>query len=69
MGYRFYLLKEKPARKDFKMNQIKEVVRWLSVECGSLFENGQPVLLEGGKIGKGADYTAPDLSRFVGGGA
>jgi predicted HAD superfamily Cof-like phosphohydrolase len=33
----------------------------------SKFENGQPVFLEGGKIGKGADYLAPDLSRFVGG--
>lgn len=34
----------------------------------SKFENGAPVFLEGGKIGKGADYLAPDLSRFVGGG-
>jgi predicted HAD superfamily Cof-like phosphohydrolase len=33
----------------------------------SKFENGHPVFLEGGKIGKGADYLAPDLSRFVGG--
>ena len=33
----------------------------------SKFENGAPVFLEGGKIGKGADYLAPDLSRFVGG--
>lgn len=33
----------------------------------SKFENGKPVFLEGGKIGKGKDYLAPDLSRFVGG--
>lgn len=33
----------------------------------SKFENGAPVFLEGGKIGKGADYLAPDLSRFTGG--
>lgn len=35
----------------------------------SKFEDGRPVFLEGGKIGKGADYLAPDLSRFAGGGA
>ena len=33
----------------------------------SKFENGQPVFLEGGKIGKGKDYLAPDLARFAGG--
>lgn len=33
----------------------------------SKFENGRPVFLEGGKIGKSKDYVAPDLSRFVGG--
>lgn len=33
----------------------------------SKFENGKPVFMEGGKIGKGADYLAPDLSSFVGG--
>lgn len=32
----------------------------------SKFENGAPVFLAGGKIGKGVDYLAPDLSRFVG---
>lgn len=66
MGYRFYFLEEKPALRDFKMNQIEEVIKWFSVECTSLFENGQPVFLDGGKIGKGADYVAPDLSRFIG---
>ena len=31
----------------------------------SKLENGIPVLLPGGKIGKGRDYKAPDLSTFV----
>lgn len=31
----------------------------------SKLENGKPVILEGGKIGKGKDYKAPDLRRFV----
>lgn len=31
----------------------------------SKFENGKAVILEGGKIGKGAQYFAPDLSKFV----
>lgn len=35
----------------------------------SKFENGKPVFLEGGKIGKGADYVAPDLCKFAGGDA
>ena len=32
----------------------------------SKFEDGQPVFLEGGKIGKGKGYTPPDLERFAG---
>ena len=31
----------------------------------SKFENGAPVFLPGGKIGKGEFYTPPDLSDFV----
>ncbi len=31
----------------------------------SKFENGEPVLLPGGKIGKGPSYTAPNLEDFV----
>jgi hypothetical protein len=31
----------------------------------SKLEDGKPVILEGGKIGKGKDYKAPDLRRFV----
>ena len=31
----------------------------------SKLENGQPVLLPGGKVGKGKNYAAPDLRRFV----
>ena len=34
----------------------------------SKFENGKPVFLEGGKIGKGKDYVAPNLNKFIGGG-
>jgi len=31
----------------------------------SKLEDGKPLILEGGKIGKGKDYKAPDLRRFV----
>ncbi|MFW9594135.1 MAG: nucleoside triphosphate pyrophosphohydrolase family protein [Macromonas sp.] len=31
----------------------------------SKFENGAPVFLPGGKIGKGEFYTKPDLTEFV----
>jgi hypothetical protein len=31
----------------------------------SKLENGKPVILEGGKIGKGKDYHAPDLRGLV----
>lgn len=31
----------------------------------SKLENGQPVILPGGKIGKGRDYKAPNLTTFV----
>jgi hypothetical protein len=31
----------------------------------SKLENGQPVILPGGKIGKGRDYSEPDLRRFI----
>ena len=31
----------------------------------SKFEDGQPVIIEGGKIGKGKDYSPPDLKPFV----
>jgi hypothetical protein len=31
----------------------------------SKLENGQPVILPGGKIGKGSNYSAPDLRRFI----
>lgn len=31
----------------------------------SKLEDGRPVLLPGGKIGKGRNYRAPDLRRFV----
>lgn len=31
----------------------------------SKLEDGQPVILEGGKIGKGKDYHAPDLRGLV----
>lgn len=31
----------------------------------SKLEDGKPVILEGGKIGKGKDYKAPELRRFV----
>jgi hypothetical protein len=31
----------------------------------SKLEDGKPVILEGGKIGKGKDYKAPDLRGFV----
>jgi len=31
----------------------------------SKLEDGKPVILEGGKIGKGKDYKAPDLKGFV----
>lgn len=31
----------------------------------SKFEDGKPVILDGGKIGKGKDYRAPDLTQFV----
>lgn len=31
----------------------------------SKFVDGAPVFKEGGKIGKGPNYTGPDLSRFV----
>lgn len=31
----------------------------------SKFEDGKPVILEGGKIGRGKYYVAPDLSKFV----
>lgn len=31
----------------------------------SKLEDGKPVILEGGKIGKGRDYKAPDLRGFV----
>lgn len=31
----------------------------------SKLENGKPVILEGGKIGKGSSYKAPDLRGFV----
>ncbi len=31
----------------------------------SKFENGKPVILEGGKIGKGKNYSPPDLKLFV----
>lgn len=31
----------------------------------SKLEGGRPVILPGGKIGKGAQYKAPDLRRFV----
>jgi hypothetical protein len=31
----------------------------------SKLEDGKPVILEGGKIGKGAQYKAPDLRRFA----
>lgn len=33
----------------------------------SKFENGKPVFNEQGKIAKGKDYFAPDLTRFIGG--
>lgn len=32
----------------------------------SKFENGKPVFNEQGKIAKGKDYFAPDLSKFIG---
>ena len=31
----------------------------------SKFEDGKPVILEGGKIGKGKNYSPPDLRAFV----
>lgn len=31
----------------------------------SKLEDGKPVILEGGKIGKGKDYKAPNLREFV----
>jgi predicted HAD superfamily Cof-like phosphohydrolase len=31
----------------------------------SKLEDGRPVILPGGKIGKGKDYKAPDLTAFV----
>lgn len=31
----------------------------------SKLEDGRPVILPGGKIGKGKDYKAPDLTKFV----
>lgn len=31
----------------------------------SKLEDGKPVILEGGKIGKGRDYKAPELRGFV----
>lgn len=31
----------------------------------SKFENGHPVFLPGGKVGKGEYYTPPDLSDFI----
>ena len=31
----------------------------------SKFENGKPVILEGGKIGKGKNYSPPNLKPFV----
>jgi hypothetical protein len=31
----------------------------------SKLEDGKPVILEGGKIGKGKDYKAPELRGFV----
>ncbi len=31
----------------------------------SKFEDGKAVILEGGKIGKGKNYVAPDLTKFV----
>lgn len=34
----------------------------------SKFEDGKPVFLDGGKIGKGKDYVAPDLSPYLIGG-
>ncbi|MBE2895750.1 nucleoside triphosphate pyrophosphohydrolase family protein [Pasteurellaceae bacterium HPA106] len=32
----------------------------------SKFENGEPVFLENGKIGKGKDYFKPKLNKFIG---
>lgn len=32
----------------------------------SKFENGKPVFNEQGKIAKGRDYFAPDLTKFIG---
>lgn len=34
----------------------------------SKFEDGKPVFLDGGKIGKGKDYVAPDLAPYLSGG-
>ena len=34
----------------------------------SKFEDGKPVFLDGGKIGKGRDYVAPDLAPYLSGG-
>lgn len=31
----------------------------------SKFENGRPVILPGGKIGKGADFKPPQLEKFI----
>jgi hypothetical protein len=31
----------------------------------SKLENGQPVILPGGKIGNGSSYSEPDLRRFI----
>ena len=31
----------------------------------SKFEDGRPVFLDGGKIGKGRDYTPPELEPFL----
>lgn len=31
----------------------------------SKFEDGQPVFLDGGKIGKGRDYSPPELGCFI----
>ena len=31
----------------------------------SKFENGKPVFLDGGKIGKGRDYSPPELESFL----
>lgn len=31
----------------------------------SKFEDGEPVIMPGGKIGKGRDYSEPDLTPFI----